>query len=769
MSLTPFATRRSYQSLVAAALLLLAAPLAWADQSHANAGSQDELWRRSVDLVTHGEFSEAAEVARHLSAGGEMTATVRQWLAEYEKRQAERRELDRQDFEKKVEYAKGRYERKEYVKALDRALQAAEYAADREEYLRADWLGQLATDSLAEAERLAGADDWKGAWEIYWRLTALFEREPKYAKLERQAVTHIRLDVMFEEGRNWQEPLEKVRWEDAQRAIEYVAGRYFPPDVDFQEMAIAGLEHVILLTNSTQAQKVVPGLDDELDRQDFQARVRAKLDQVREAQDFDHRAMTEVYRRVVKDINQETVRMPEPLLVSELMQGSFQELDDFTTIIWPSDIEEFDKHTRGDFIGVGISIIKRAEMIEVAAPIEDSPAYSAGVQSGDLIVKVDGNSIEGFTLSKVVDVITGPEGTKVTLTIRRGEEEFDLTLERRKIKIPSVKGITRREDDPQRWNFWLDEPNGIAYVRLTNFQGNSAEDLHDAIAELYAKGLKGLVLDLRADPGGLLNAAYDVTSLFLPRGSTVVTTRGRNPRENQDLYTVMDGPFQDVPMVVLVDGASASASEIVSGALKDNGRAIVVGERTFGKFSVQNLIPLNRATGAALKITTARYYLPSGVSLHRDDNAEKWGVEPDIQVTLSPWERMNVYQLRRDADRLNGLGASNGPNGEPDNVEGAPGEAAPDAEGVGAEEGAQPAEPGARPEGAAPDAIDGDSTGPEKVEVKDDFPEDPDVNNRPKVDPQIDTALLVLRVKLLGQQYKTLAQAVPHAPEAANP
>ena len=281
------------------------------------------------------------------------------------------------------------------------------------------------------------------------------------------------------------------------------------------------------------------------------------------------------------------------------------------------------------------------------------------------------------------------------------------------------------------------------------------------MAELKPKGLKGLILDLRWNPGGLLDSAWQVSSLFLNRGDSVVSTKGRNQGEDQRLNAAGDGPYNDVPLVVLVDESSASASEIVSGAIRDNHRGTVIGVRTFGKFSVQNLIPLS-SSNAKLKITTARYYLPSGVSLHREPTSVTWGVEPEISIHLARWERFNAFLLRRDADLLGppkpvtkaadadkpvDISKFDPLTGEEDGPE-----TKRDAE-------IDAAKTGAPNDGAAKNA-DGKTAGADAPKA-DELPplEQPDENNRPKEDPQIDTALLFMRVKLLGILHPTLADA----------
>ena len=707
----------------------------------------DELWRLGVRQVSRGEFSAAKKTITEIPHGLPLVDRVRTWLDEYEADHQERRRLDREDFDKYLRYAKERIERKEYNHALSWALAAADLAEDRDVFLKTEWVRDLTSEALTAAEEHRQKAEWRKAYDSYWRLAELFDREPRYKKLERSALTHLRLDLMFEEGSTWEERIERVRWEDAEYALECI-GFYYVEPADFKKITESGLEQMLLLAASKSAREHFDGLKNEDDRNDFIARVQRKLDQVRNAPSVDWKDAVRHFRRVVRDINRQTIRLKEELIVSEIMRGALEPLDEFTTVIWPQDSDEFVKHTRGEFIGVGISIVKNrlTDEIEVVTPLEDTPAYRAGIIAGDIITKVDGKAIKGISISKCVDVITGPRNTKVTLTIRRGEKELDITLTRTKVKIQSVKGKSR--DESERWNHWIDKEQRIAYIRLTSFQRNSKEDLENTLEKLAAEGLRGLVLDLRGNPGGLLDSAWRVSSLFLKRGENVVSTRGRHTNENQRFDVSRDGAHADLPMVVLTDERSASASEILAGAIKDNHHGTVVGARTFGKFSVQNLIPLSRSR-AKLKLTTARYYLPSGVSLHRDPGSQEWGVEADIPIRLVQKEKFNLWKMRREADRLG-----------PPKPEVKEDEKKDDDE----EKGDADASESDKDDEAKKDEA-GESDGETELADKDDEEEklppleQPDENTRPMKDPQLEAALLLMRVQLLASEYPTLASA----------
>jgi len=733
--------------IVCCPVLAVSVSASASDTRQASAVSPEALWRRTVDHVARGEFEQATDAVRKIDAGDEITTRVRAWLEDFRAKQGARRELDRADFEKYVGYAKARIEREEYRYALRWLVDAADCAADRDALLKSEWVQDLVNKALAAADDRRKEREWREAWRIYSYLGIIFDREPRYEKLQREVLTHLRFESMFKEDSKWEERIERVRWRDAERAMEII-GQYYVEPADFREITQRGLEQLLLLAESKSAQEEFAGLADEHDRADFEARVQAHLDQVLEAPSVDRREAVEHFRRVVKKINKQTVELPEELVIAELMRGALEPLDDFTTIIWPHDIDEFDKHTRGDFVGVGISIIKNnQDEVEVVSPLEDTPAYRAGIQAGDIIVRADGLELKEYSLNKVVTMITGEEGTSVTLTVRRNGKELEFPLVRSKVKIRSVKGIRRDPMDEERWDHWLDRDLGIGYIRVTNFQGNTVEDVENVLSGLV--GLKGLVLDLRGNPGGLLESAWRLSTLFLKRGDTIVSTKGRIKQDDHVFDTPGTGAYSDVPLIVLVDERSASASEIVSGAVRDNGRGIVVGERTYGKFSVQNLVPLGRA-GAKLKITTAKYYLPSGASLHREPDAETWGVDPDIPIRLVHKEVARLYEMRREANLL-------GPQKA-------------DKDGDKSDEDADDLEDARTDEGG--DESKNEEDGDDKKDDKPKLPplKQPDPNDRPKEDPQLDAALLLMRVTLVESSFPTHAAAdIKPEVETANP
>jgi carboxyl-terminal processing protease len=349
-------------------------------------------------------------------------------------------------------------------------------------------------------------------------------------------------------------------------------------------------------------------------------------------------------------------------LVQNALRGMLQELDPHSSYFTDADWKQFKKQIDGSFSGIGVSleIDDETERLRVLAPLPGTPAYAAGILPGDIVLEIDGQSTEGMTRDKAIEALQGLPGTSVKLQVlHTGTSKTDtFTVTRAIVEVPSVLGDRRKPDDS--WDFMLDKDKKVGYIRITNFTPTTVDDMKKALAELKADGMAGLILDLRDDPGGLLTAAVEMADLFLEKG-LIVTTKGRNQRD-QVYEAVKDGTFElpqkgvKFPMVVLINQGSASASEIVAASLQDNERAKVVGHRSFGKGSVQNLLPLDNGD-SILKLTVATYYRPSGKNIHRFKNAkesEEWGVSPSpgLEVNLSEKEYISLLENRRERDLI---------------------------------------------------------------------------------------------------------------------
>jgi len=350
------------------------------------------------------------------------------------------------------------------------------------------------------------------------------------------------------------------------------------------------------------------------------------------------RGFTDVFARIKSDYVEP---VDDRTLLENAIRGMLSGLDPHSAYLDPEQFRELQVGTTGEFGGLGIEVGMEDGFVKVIAPIDDTPAQRAGVQAGDLIIRLDDTPVKGMSLSEAVKIMRGKPGTDITLTIvREGEEKpLKITITRAIIKVKSVK--SRMLDD------------GFGYVRISQFQANTADNLVEAVDRLKQKGeLKGLVLDLRNNPGGVLNGAVSVSDAFLDKG-LIVYTEGRVADSRLRFNATPDDVLDGAPLVVLVNQGSASASEIVAGALQDHHRAIIVGTRTFGKGSVQTIVPLSN--GAAVKLTTARYYTPSGRSIQAE------GIVPDIELenvrvakVESGFEPIKEADLSRHLENGNG-------------------------------------------------------------------------------------------------------------------
>jgi carboxyl-terminal processing protease len=321
-------------------------------------------------------------------------------------------------------------------------------------------------------------------------------------------------------------------------------------------------------------------------------------------------------------------------LVYAALKGMVAKLDPHSEFMDADNYQQLQDDTEGQFGGLGLVVALKDNFVTVVAPMDDSPGFRAGILSGDRIVKVEGKSVEKTPLEDAVKQLRGEPGTSVTITIQRPSSGLvkDFKLTRAIIQMDMVKDINGKKEFP------LDD-NKIGYVRITQFGDQTGDELEDGLQKLKGQGMKALILDLRENPGGLLDEAVNVCGKFLPRGQLVVTTEGRNPRENSVLRAGGNGDeLKGVPMVVLVNLGSASASEIVTGCLQDLHRAIILGEKTFGKGSVQTIFPLD--DGSALKLTVAKYYTPSHKVIHEH------GITPDIIVPMSDAEEAAMIVKR---------------------------------------------------------------------------------------------------------------------------
>ncbi len=578
----------------------------------------------------------------------------------------------------------------------------------------------LAADTARQAEQ---NEDWLAASELYGRLNLLTEAGQEFkADLQRQILRRDQL-ILYIPEKYWNMRDERLRelehralerWttEQAERQAEQLDGDHEPvededlpaeppvvkglPDyvqrgepytvkladitldlalaavnnasyrhisaTSIRDMALGGLDVLEMLLDTSAMTVAFPGLDDEAKLAEFNSYIdeeRQRLTDLNE--DISIFDLRKTLNRLLY-INSETVKLPDQVVIHEFGAGAMNTLDEFTAIIWPHELRQFYKRLGSSFIGVGVQIINDPITgdLKVFTPLSGMPAQRAGVRAEDIITHVDGEPMIGISTEDAVDIITGPKGTDVTLTIKResdGEEIIkDITITRAEIDIPTVTGWKRLrpENDIDAWDWFVDRNQGVGYIRLEKFAEESTREIDAALDHMRDQGLRALILDLRFNSGGQFDRAIEITNRIVPTGTLVSTVNSRTERPETHRATPNEALLRDIPVAVLINSNSASASEIVAGAVKaharrDNADAIVIGERSYGKGTVQNVHGIARQT-AAMKVTTQYYQLPDGSVIHRRKGSSDWGVTPNLEVSLLPQQVSDALRIRSRAD-----------------------------------------------------------------------------------------------------------------------
>jgi carboxyl-terminal processing protease len=545
-----------------------------------------------------------------------------------------------------------------------------EYATSEQKVALLDdpFVNQVLERCAGKSAELEAQGEWLEAYSVcYAWLKAIDPNNEAYSDYAEELIEKATIAASFEDSpcETSEQRYEGVRKRTFVTAVHILSVHYVN-GIDFSEMALSALRRCRLLG---EVVKILPW-------EKIQAQARttrdapkpnaisawtvalaAMEDEIERAStDLDDRGLLDVFENVLR-ANLSTAELPEEILVTQFAEAALGSLDPHTNIIWPRQVSDFDKAMTNEFTGIGIEITKTSGKLTVASLLLDTPAYQAGLDAGDVIAEVDGVSTKDMSLHCAVKKITGPKGTEVKLkVIREGvKEPLAITLERDRITVPTIRGWQRIEGG--NWRYMIDDEKKIGYVRVTSFSAETAQDLENVLTDLEKKGLKGLILDLRWNSGGLLNSAVNIVDKFISSGLVVWTQPGYGRMPDYQLAHT-EGTHPDYPLVVLVNAVSASASEIVAGALADPKyeRAVLVGERTHGKGSVQ-VITDYRLGGAHLKYTMAYYHLPSGQRVKSRDVVEKeggtdWGVGPDIEVKLRSDEIRQMLKVQKANDVL---------------------------------------------------------------------------------------------------------------------
>lgn len=624
---------RRLHSLAVVAILLIS-PFARA---------ADDTLTSAYDAILRGEFEAGRSAVASLREVGPAARQVESWLDAYSKVAQSRAELRQKTFEWNLENGRKALDEGKTYLALNFATTASFYAPNRASFSCDPWVATLTERARAEAQQFEKAGKWARATAYYSALERLHEEDDQLRETREQAGRHARLELVYDSKEALQRRTKDVTSDLLKTALKRINSDYFEQP-DFRALAEGALWNIEALCNTTKLYEFLDGVGNPEARNLFIRKLSELRAQVKREERYSHDDLKKLYSQIAF-ANKETVSLPEELLIVEFLEGALQELDDYSNMVWPADQAEFNKLMMGDFEGVGIQLglDERTGRLKVVTPLEDSPALEAGIRPGDLIVSVNGGSTKGWTTEDAVRNIMGPSGSEVTLGLFRPSsgKELEFKLNRRRIILKTVRGVNRLDDGKgAAWNYMLDKEEGVAYIRLTGFHPESANELSDALKSAKAQGMKGLILDLRYNPGGLLDVAVEVVSAFVESGKVVTTSGRREQKERHDVTGHAE--WSSLPLIVLINEGSASASEILAGALQDHQRAVVMGERSFGKGSVQKVLPIGDK--ARLKLTTALYYLPSGRSPHKKLHADEWGVSPDIDVDLTPKEVRKIIE-----------------------------------------------------------------------------------------------------------------------------
>jgi len=640
-------------------------------------------WSQMVWLNAQaGETDLAFELIEKLPEA-HVNPAVRSVRSAFERRSEHVSEAEKDRRERLVEARKEMREaaeKGELVDALQSAIEAQSLTPESsgESVTDDPSVRRLVDEALTKARGFEAKGDWLRAQELFLRLHLLYEQEGTYRDdIERvsRRLTMMRLytpkhlhDLRDEERRrlgedplppynaladDWRDKLDGINRRMVARAL-LTASKDHVDGASLSEMLRGGLSAARVLATTDDLRFAFAGVGDARKVAQFTEFLNESLARIdRRGDRVGYYDLAQILDEMDK-ANRRTIDVPETALLHEFGNGAMDRLDDYSEIIWPDELRRFNRNTQGSFTGVGIQIsMDEANQITVVTPLEGTPAQRAGVRRGDIIRQVDGESTLGITTSQAVDRITGPKGTEVTLSIEREEEPglLDFTITRDVIPLYSVKGWRRSGAGEDEWDWFIDRANGVGYLRLTQFTEQTTQEMSRAIGQMRREGLQALLIDLRFNPGGLLSEAVNVANFFIEQGVIVRQEDANGFTRDRQMAVRNNAVLADIPVVVLVNEGSASASEIVAGALQDYNRAVLVGARTFGKGSVQNVYSMDRNV-AALKLTTQYYRLPDGRLIHRREGRSEWGVEPDVRIEMLPHQINQALLLRQDADIL---------------------------------------------------------------------------------------------------------------------
>lgn len=625
----------------------------------------------AVESICRGEFAQAQQLLQPLAdtPPAQQLMHLIQRYYEIEQYRREEKTTAYREQSEKLKTIEERLSAKEVIDAndIDEAMavvyQAREYAENEEKQvlLNRPFILNLISRMKTLGQEYEQQGKWVDAYaHCYYWLTLLYEDDTALRDKAEELADLAEIELSMKDsscGETAAQRYEGIQTVMLHRALQLLDANYVN-GVDYRAMiskALLRCRRIGIMLEKTQEKTAWTASKEAIDRWNTGLEVLEKQLAETLSEPLQMTEMTDFLEDVLA-LNSATINLPDEVVIAHVTEASFAALDPFTNMVWPWSVQDFEKSMTQQFTGIGVEISKATGVLKVVSLLPDTPAYKSGLDADDEIIAVNGEPTDDMTIFCAVSKITGPKGTKVTLTVRRPStgQVKDVTITRDKIVVQPLRGWTREANG--QWNYFIDPENRIGYVRLTSFTETSGPDLDEVLRKLEKNGLSGLILDLRFNSGGYLQSAAEVVDLFVREGVIVKSS----PRYGLDTYEIAhrSGTHPDYPLVILINGSSASASEIVAGALQDpeHRRATLVGQRTYGKGSVQ-VVTSFTGGGSQMKYTVAYYHLPSNQQVKNRYQMEKlgrkdWGIAPDVTVEMLRNETQKMLDIQRDNDVL---------------------------------------------------------------------------------------------------------------------
>ena len=626
-----------------------------------------------VESICHGDFEQAWGILKQV-ANGSAVDQMKRLMDRYFQIEQQREQLRQTAYQEQLAEFEKIKEKIADIQTPDAndidetmlaVIRAREYAVEEQKAAMLD--DPFVQHMFNQMKIKAQADEQQGQWldayiHCYYWLSEIFEDEKAYRDKAEELVELSAIELGLKDSScdgSVSERYEGIEPAMFLRALQLLDSNYVH-EIDYRQMIEKSLRRCRLLGRVLEkTQEVLAWSASKEQVSEWNIGLETIFPEANQLLQDSEGLRPETLARIFENtlaLNAITLKLPEGVVIDQFAEASLGSLDPFTNLVWPWNVRDFEKGMTQQFTGIGVEISKRTGVLKIVSLLPGTPAYTSGLDAEDEILAVDGEPTKEMTIVCAVSKITGPKGSKVTLTIRRPStgETRDVTIRRDRIVVQPLRGWIR--DPGGDWDYWIDPINRIGYTRLTQFTENSGPDMDAVLRKLEKNGLKGLILDLRFNSGGYLQAAADVADLFIEEGVIVKS----DPRKGLATYEIAhrSGTHPNYPLVILINGSSASASEIVAGALQDpkHRRATLVGERSYGKGSVQVVTPFTGG-GSQLKYTIAYYHLPSNqpvesrYQLQREDRKD-WGIAPDVEVKMRSNEVKKMIDIQRHNDVL---------------------------------------------------------------------------------------------------------------------